>query len=107
MIKSDQRQRGADSVPFFRIQIWQNTSGNLEKNENSVTTLEQRIGEPQMYNNLTDNLRKVSRDVGVPYPTLWTWVRTRKIILPDDFERLKTARKVEGRWYLPDKGNDD
>lgn len=57
-----------------------------------------------MYNTITDNLRKVSRDVGVPYPTLWTWVRQGKVSLPGDLERLKTAMKVEGRWYLPEKG---
>jgi hypothetical protein len=50
-----------------------------------------------------DNLAEISRKYGIPYPTLYWWVRAGKIVLPRDEELLGQLRRDEtGRYYLED-----
>jgi transposase-like protein len=53
-----------------------------------------------MYRDVCQNLSAVARECGVPVGTLWRWVQTGKLKLPEDFEMAKSAKKVGGRWYL-------
>lgn len=59
-----------------------------------------------MYRQMSENISAVAREVGIPMPTLWRWVQTGKIRLPDDLELLKKVKRIGGRWYLqePEKG---
>jgi transposase-like protein len=57
-----------------------------------------------MYRQIGENLSEVSRRYGIPVPTLYYWILTGKIKLPDDAESLRGAKKVNGRWYLQEKG---
>lgn len=53
-----------------------------------------------MYRDVCQNLSAVARECGVPVGTLWRWVQSGKLKLPEDFEMAKSAKKVGGRWYL-------
>jgi hypothetical protein len=49
----------------------------------------------------TENLAEVSRKYGIPYPTLYWWVRVGRVLLPGDEVWLGKLRKNEqGRYYL-------
>lgn len=53
-----------------------------------------------------ENLAEISRKYGIPYPTLYWWVRAGKIVLPKDEELLGQLRRDEtGRYYL-EQGTD-
>jgi len=50
-----------------------------------------------------ENLAEISRKYGIPYPTLYWWVRAGKIVLPKDEKLLGRLRRDEnGRYYLED-----
>ena len=53
-----------------------------------------------MYRDLSENISAVARECGVPVGTLWRWVQSGKLKLPEDLAIAKTAKKVGGRWYL-------
>ena len=47
-----------------------------------------------------ENLAEISRKYGIPYPTLYWWVRAGRIVLPRDEELLANLRREKtGRYY--------
>ena len=47
-----------------------------------------------------ENLAEISRKYGIPYPTLYWWVRAGRIVLPRDEPLLGKLRKEKtGRYY--------
>ena len=47
-----------------------------------------------------ENLAEISRKYGIPYPTLYWWVRAGRIVLPRDEPLLgKLQREKTGRYY--------
>jgi hypothetical protein len=50
-----------------------------------------------------ENLAEISRKYGIPYPTLYGWVRIGRIVLPRDEELLSQLRRSKrGRYYRKD-----
>ncbi len=51
-----------------------------------------------------ENLAETSRKHGIPYATLYGWVRSGKIVLPKDEELLgRLRRNKKGRYYLKEE----
>jgi len=46
-----------------------------------------------------ENLAEISRKYGIPYPTLYWWVRAGRIVLPRDETLLGELRRDKTRRY--------
>jgi predicted site-specific integrase-resolvase len=55
-----------------------------------------------------ENLAEVSRNCGIPYATLYWWVRTGRIVLPRDLDLLGQLRRSStGRYYQEEMAKND
>jgi predicted site-specific integrase-resolvase len=51
-----------------------------------------------------ENLAEISRKYEIPYPTLYWWIKSGKIVLPRDEKMLSQLRRnKKGRYYRKEK----